>query len=222
MNPQRIAAFAPLAFAGALCLWVGLRPTVTTIDRNHDGRIDVWEYHDGPFGTVTKIVEDTNFDGRPDRFSYIAGGRLRRESDTNFDDRVDQIEEFDADGNRTRTVKDTDHDGTADLLVLYRDGAPIYSERASAGARAANTPSRRGNSLIDPFEHETTVRPEIRKVASLLGLISRSKLDGPASSRASPSGDSPVRVFTILRSSSEFDPGPLVPRGPPVSESVWL
>jgi hypothetical protein len=195
---------------------------VTTVDRNDDGRIDVWEYHDGPFGTLTKIVEDTNFDGRPDRFSYIVGGTLRRESETNFDGHVDQIEEFDVDGNRTRTIRDTDHDGTADLLVLYRDGVPVYAKRASAGALAANVRSQLGNSLIDPFEGETTVHREIRKVDSVQGPISRSKPYGLAPCRGSPSVGTPVRVFTILRSSPQIDPGPLIPRGPPASDSALL
>jgi hypothetical protein len=211
----RLCAFALLTLAGAWCVWFGLHPTVTMIDQNNDGRIDVWEYHDGPFGTVTKIVEDTNFDGRPDRFSYIAGGVLRRESDTNFDDRVDQIEEFDVDGDRTRTVRDTDHDGIADLLVLYRDGVPVYAQRAGAGAVVANVPTQQGNSLIDPFENETRVCGKARKVESLTALLSRSKLYDLAPCRGSPCVGNPVRVFTLLSSSSQFDPGPLVPRGPP-------
>ena len=215
-------AIVLLALAGTLCLRLGLRPTLTTLDRNYDGRADVWEYHDGPFGTLSKIVEDTNFDGRPDRVSFVVAGRLRRESDTNFDGRVDQVEQFDVDGNRTRTVRDTDHDGTTDILVLYQDGVPVYTQRASAVARSATLPSQHGHSLVDPFEYETTVRREVRKDDSLAGLSPRSKLYRLTPSRASPACATPVRVCTVLKSSSHFDPRPLFPRGPPASNSTLL
>ena len=217
-----LRAIALLAFAGAFCLELGLRPTLTTFDRNDDGRADVWEYHDGPFGTLSKIVEDTNFDGRQDRVSYVVAGSLRRETDTNFDGRVDQVEEFDVDSNRTRTVRDTDHDGTADVLVLYQDGVPIYTQRAGAVARPATLSSQHGHSFIDPFEGETTVRREVRGDDSLAGLSSRAKLYLLAPSRASPARATPVRVFTVLNSSSHFDPRPLFPRGPPASDSTLL
>jgi hypothetical protein len=195
VTPHRLGVCALLALGGALCLSIGLRPTVTTVDRNDDGRIDVWEYHDGPFGSVTKIVEDTNFDGRPDRFSYIIGGTLRRESDTN-------------------------HDGTADLLILYRDGVPVYAKRASPGTLAANVRSQHGNSLIDPFETETTVRCEVRKVDSPAGLMSSSRLYGLAPCRGSPSAGTSVRLLTVRKSTSQFDSAGLVPRGPPASDSA--
>jgi len=154
VTPHRLGVCALLALGGALCLWVGLRPTVTMVDRDHDGRIDVWEYHVGPFGSLTKIVEDTNFDG------------------------------------------------------------------ASASALAANLPSPHGNSLIDPFERETAVRCEIGKLESPAGLMSSSKLYGLAPCRGSPSVSTPVRIVTIPGSSSQFDSGRLVSRGPPASDSA--
>ena len=221
-KPFRAIVLLALALAGALCLRLGVRPTLTTLDRNHDGRADVWEYHDGPLGTLSQIVEDTNFDGRPDRFSYVVAGGLRRESDTNFDGRVDQVEAFDVEGNRTRTVTDTDHDGTIDILVLYQDGIPVYAQRASAVATSATLSSQHGHSFVDPFEGETTVRREIRKDDSPAGLGSRSKLYLLAPSRASPACAAPVRVRTVLKSSSCFDPCSLFPRGPPASDSTLL
>ena len=132
---------------------------------------------------MTKITEHTSFDGRPDRFSCLVDGRLRWESDTNLDGHVDQIDDFDADGYRTRTVRDTDHDGIADLLVLYRDGAPVYTTRASTSALAASPPSQHGNSLNDPFARETRVVEKVKKLDPLAGLLLGSHLSGAAPCR---------------------------------------
>jgi hypothetical protein len=139
---QRLRVCALLALGGAICLWIGLRPTVTMVDRNHDGR--------------------------PDRFTYIVAGTLR----------------------------------------------------ASGRTLVANLPSQHGSSLIDPFERETTVRCEIRKLESPAGLMSSSKLYGLAPCRGSPSVSTPVRIVTIPGSSSQFDSGRLVSRGPPASDSA--
>jgi hypothetical protein len=222
VNRSRLGALVLPALGGALCLWIGLRPTVTTVDRNGDGRVDLWEYHDGPFGTVTKIVEDTNFDGRPDRFSYIVDGVLRRESDANFDGRVDQVEECDVDGNRTRTVRDTDRDGIADLLILYRDGVPVYSQRADADQLATRVPSQHGGSLVDPFLNETTISRVSRKVDPLAGFTSRLKLYTSAPCRGSPSFRTTLRISAILTERPQVNSRQLFPRGPPASDSAPL
>src|SRR5581483_8338882 len=86
--------------------------------------------------------------------------------DRNFDDRVDLVEEFDA-GTREilRSVVDTDLDGSADLLVLYQAGRPVFSEsRRQVGgqARAAAPVTRSAGDalapLADPFDADTAVR----------------------------------------------------------------
>jgi hypothetical protein len=145
----------------------------------------------------------------------------RRESDTNFDGRVDTIEEF-VHGNLTRMVTDTDFDGTADLLVLYSDGIPVYSQRASASQLAATLPSQEGSSLLDPFEHETAIRQATRNLEPLAGLPTSSKLDTLPHSRALPSFHSTRRVSSLLTPSSQVDPRQLFPRGPPASDSALL
>jgi hypothetical protein len=219
---QACRALVLVALGAALCVWIGLRSTVTTVDRNSDGRIDVWEYHDGPFGALSQVVEDRNFDGRPDRISSFVGGTLRRRSDTSFDGRVHQVDEFDGDGNATRTVRDTDDDGIADLLVLYRDGVPVYAQRASASALAANLSSHHGIPLSDPFERERTVRRDTRKDATPTGLGLHSKLYILALTRASPSGGNSLGVFIPLETGSQFDPGTLFARGPPAFDPALL
>src|SRR5262249_36266388 len=129
------------------------------------GRPDTWRHFDVR-GQVTEVDVDTNFDGRPDVEEYYQRGVLvRRESDRNFNGQADLIEEFDAETHhQTRSVVDVDFDGTADLLVLFRDGRPVYSKRTSSTPSDGTQPATRqkdGNhlaSLIDPFESDLAVR----------------------------------------------------------------
>src|ERR1700704_428665 len=78
------------AAAAVISLWpAGL--DVRTEDHNRDGRPDVWRVYNRR-GQIATVAVDTNFDGRSDVQEYYEGGALvRRESDRDFDDRVDQI-----------------------------------------------------------------------------------------------------------------------------------
>ena len=107
-------------------------------DRNADGRPDVWRQYDTQ-GRLTEVAVDSNYDGRSDIQEYYDRGELvRRESDRNFDDRVDLIEEFDRTTHQQiRSVVDVDYDGTADLLVLFRDGQPVYVKHVDGTARSS-------------------------------------------------------------------------------------
>lgn len=135
-----------------------------TQDRNGDGRPDVWRHYDDK-GVLTDVAVDSNFDGRADIQEYYERGALvRRESDRNFNGQADLIEEFDADThNETRSVVDVDYDGTADLLVLFRDGRPVFSKRACPKSSQISTPRRPTGRetlapLSDPFESDLTIR----------------------------------------------------------------
>jgi len=138
---------------------------VRPLDENGDGRPDVWQGFDA-HGQITEVDIDSNFDGRPDILEYYQRGALvRRESDRNFNGQADLVEEFDADTHeRTRSVIDIDFDGTADLLVLFHDGRPVFSKRTSANglslAHQATTAKRRSHlvPLTDPFEADATFR----------------------------------------------------------------
>ena len=109
----------------------GRRPdarAVRTEDQNRDGQPDVWREYDG-LGRLAGVLVDTNFDGRSDVHEYYDddGALVRRESDRDFNDRVDLVQEFDAKTReRARSVVDTDFDGTADLLVLFQGGKPVW------------------------------------------------------------------------------------------------
>jgi hypothetical protein len=140
-----------------------------TADQNGDGRPHVWRHYDNR-GLLTEIDVDSNFDGRPDIEEYYERGVLvRRESDRNFNGQADLVEEFDAQTHgQTRSVVDIDYDGTADLLVLFRDGRPVFSARTRPPKRSGLRPPdareirRSADShlarLMDPFESETAVR----------------------------------------------------------------
>lgn len=144
---------------------------VTTEDRNADGRPDMWRAYVDPAGQ-TEVDIDSNFDGRPDVQEYYEHGALiRRESDRNFDDRVDLVEEFDTVTQQPlRAVVDVDYDGAADLLVLFRDGRPVFSTYAppsrqrvpavTTGARILPLPQRRRHlaPLTDPFRFDASIR----------------------------------------------------------------
>jgi hypothetical protein len=129
-----VAVFCVVASAtvGAVVTWPHA-PHLRTEDRNGDGRPDVWRQYDD-HGQPTEVGIDTNFDGRSDIEEFYEHGTLvRRESDRNFDDRVDLVEEFDAATHEhVRSIVDVDYDGRADLLILFRDGRPVFSKWVSS------------------------------------------------------------------------------------------
>jgi hypothetical protein len=215
-----------LATVTALSLW----PTsgrVSTDDRNGDGRPDVWWTYDRQGQVVEKAV-DSNFDGRSDVVEYYLGGSLvRRESDRNFDDRIDLVEDFDATTHQhTRSVADNDFDGTADLLVLFKDNQPVFSKRAPFRVRGANAngrviPARRGDAPLaqfaDPFSSDITLRsaPITPATSETVGtIIGMTVCPAPGVSR--------VRVVSAVDRLDRQHPVNLAirvqsPRGPPLA-----
>ncbi len=139
---------------------------VWTQDRNGDGRADVW-YQSDPTGQQLLVEIDSNFDGRPDIQEYYERGNLiRRELDRDFNDQIDSVEEFDPVTHEpVRAIVDVDLDGTADLLVLFKEGHPAFSKMSAAGTRPATArmslPPFEGGRLValkDPFASETAIR----------------------------------------------------------------
>ena len=156
----------------AASLWsVGYAPSVFNVhnvrtdDRNGDGRPDVWRTYDRE-GLVIEQAIDSNFDGRSDVHEYyVRGALVHRESDRNFDDRVDLVEDFDATTHEhVRSVIDSDFDGTADLLVLFQGGRPVFSKWAPSDQTTAGdfivTPAgaRDLAPLNDPFTSDLAFR----------------------------------------------------------------
>jgi hypothetical protein len=101
-------------------------------DRNRDGHPDVWRSFDR-HGRIARLSVDTNFDGRSDVEEFYEGGALvRRQTDRDFNDRIDLIQRFDPDTRLlVQSVTDVDADGVADLLVLFHEGQPVYRRQAA-------------------------------------------------------------------------------------------
>jgi hypothetical protein len=222
------------AAAASTSLWSRARVSRTE-DRNGDGRPDVWRTYDRQ-GRLSEVAIDTNFDGRSDIHEFYLGGTLvSRESDRNFDDRVDLVEQFDyATHAEVRAVEDVDYDGTADLLVLFQDGHAVFSKWAHRVVPAAvvgspaPAPEVRPRTaddpltpLDDPFQTDLAVSA-VRVVADSGDCVGSSTSGGlPTSGRElaerliSPSAldpaarPHPLSAIPDLRS----------PRGPPALRS---
>lgn len=176
---------------------------VRAADRSGDSRLDVWRLFSYR-GEQTEVDIDSNFDGRPDIQEYYQHGALvRREVDRNFDDQIDLVEEFDeATQQHVRSVVDVDYDGTADLLVLFRDGVPVYSKyseapnRVTAAGFSQRVPTRHRGllALTDPFAAEASVRMAHRAVS--------------------------VRDSAIVLTAGGLPPPPVVPIAPPIVTAV--
>ena len=220
-------AFVPTAF---LSLWT-LGAAVSTEDRNADGRPDVWRHFDRR-GQVTTVAVDTNFDGRSDVQEFYDGGvLLRRDSDRNFNNQVDLVQEFDyITRDEVRSVSDVDFDGHADLLVLFADGEPAFSElrprpETSGPDNAGPTHARvvRGDGRLTPLEDSFAQELAVRAVRSPLrqpldagappsvGLLQRPIVE---SHSFDPSADlADLRTSPpVFRADDERSP-----RGPPAS-----
>ena len=144
--------------AVAMSVWPSAIGRLQTEDTNHDGRPDIWRYYDAR-GELTHVTIDSNFDGHPDREEeYRHGSLSRRDTDRNFDHRVDLVEDFDPSTHEhVKSTVDADFDGRADLLVLFQDGRPVHSEWAkpvigSGPIDAASPPGDRLIALVDPFD----------------------------------------------------------------------
>ena len=198
-----------------------VRRLVRTWDQNGDGRPDVWRHFDAR-GQVTLVEVDSNFDGQPDiEEFYERGALVRRESDRNFNGQADLIEEFDAETHgQIRSVVDIDFDGTADLLVLFRDGRPVYSKRApskpsdTAGQptvrKADNTHLAR---LVDPFESDTAVRT-VRVAPTVDVCIGLSTSGGIPSAAIELTGRLSLSTRLVSTRVSPRTPALLFPRSP--------
>jgi hypothetical protein len=214
--------------AAAMSLWLP-DDGAQTEDRNGDGRPDVWRLYDHQH-RLTDVTTDTNFDGRSDVHEYFALGTLvRRESDRDFNDHVDLVQEFDASTHEhVRSLVDVDFDGTADLLVLFQAGRPVFSKWAPPVAaalvpvdfpRAALGRERQLVPLQDPFSDDLAVRA--------LGVVAGSDCcAGLATSGGMPaSGTAIASLFPLGAGASGLNvalpPSASVaqysPRGPPSS-----
>lgn len=231
MGRSACRPIAAICIAGAVAVTASAWLTTgwtRSEDRNHDGRADVWRFFDAR-GELLRVAADDNFDGRSDRQDYYDHGALiRRERDLNLDQRVDLIERFDPKSHeRIRSVVDVDFSGTADLLVLFRDGQPVFSESLSAKASAAAiriAPPEPGGPLTplaDPSDDQRALAAAALKsctdgtvaLFAVMGLP-EGRLHtciGVIGMRASPIRAQALRLLPLSRHS---------PRGPPPASLV--
>jgi len=201
------------------------------VDQRGDGRPGITRTYNRQ-GQLAELALDANLDGRADVEEYYERGVLvRRESDRDFNSRVDLVEEFDpATGENARSVVDVDFDGTADLLLLFQDGQAVFSkwvQLAAPAVASAEAASQTGASphttdghlapLDDPFRADLSVRafhgsadPGDSVGLSTSGGLpaSSGNVAGPLASSAHVSGARLLPPFsaTVL---------PYSPRGPP-------
>ena len=95
-------------------------------DTDRDGKADRWWYYvDGQCQTA---AEDNNYDGKPDEWFFYEGGTYRRyEKDVNFDGKADVWSDY-APGRIVKTRMDTDFDGRPDRWSYYRSGVAEREE----------------------------------------------------------------------------------------------
>ena len=117
------------------------------------------------------VAIDTNLDGRSDvEELYENGVLVRRETDRDFDDQIDLVQDFDpATRQIVRSVTDVNSDGIADLLVLFQNGRPVFSKWMAAVAQVAFRESATSPSiaqasndplpLLDPFSGDLAYKP---------------------------------------------------------------
>lgn len=128
-------------------------------DLNGDGRVDTWELY-APDGSMSRLVYDLDFDGKPDvtlffekdqlvrkeyalgfdgasrSWNYYEKGKLvRKERDTNNDGKVDYWEYWE-NGEIDRIGVDVDGDGQVDRWESRRP-----AETGQAAAPAAEAPA---------------------------------------------------------------------------------
>ena len=221
---------AACAAAVAMSLWSS-GSDVRTEDQYHDGRPDVWRVYDR-LGRLAKVAVDTNFDGRADVHEYYDRGALvRRESDRDFNNRIDLVQDFDPTTRElARSVVDVDFDGTADLLVLFKGGQPVFSKWAHPAAGAAPCANEARHSealpreadgqlapLADPFSSDLSVRA-VHGVAGsgdCVGLSASGGLPMPRTGIVCPTARPSDPSNAIVSNLSSAPLALYSPRGPP-------
>lgn len=132
-EPRETAAPVAAAPASGQASLVPPSPADGIVDRNGDGRIDLWIYREE--GEIARRVLDDDFDGRADRsFFYDRATQelVRVEEDSDQDGAIDAWTEYRG-GQIQRRRADANHDGAVDTWTLYRDGQTLRHEQDATG-----------------------------------------------------------------------------------------
>src|SRR5262245_971678 len=97
-------------------------------DTNGDGRMDRWTYYNAQ-GQTLRVEQDINFDGKPDIINYFEAGKpVRQESASKNDGQIDTWLFFDAKGEIERKGQDPNRIGQPTLWLYYQNGQAVRSE----------------------------------------------------------------------------------------------
>ena len=116
----------------------GARPLQSRIDTDEDGTIDRWEYYDEK-GSLTKVGFSRQKNGNVDAWAYSGPDgqvvRVETEDDTNADGRPDKWETY-VDGVVRTSAMDENGDGRPDRRLTYDQGTLVLieSEPDASGA----------------------------------------------------------------------------------------
>jgi hypothetical protein len=122
---NRLACFVLVAGAVACSGTSGSRDTTGrgAAGRRNDPRAEPMPHQSCADAGGEVQALDVNGDGRPDIRTVMRGGHAYcRESDANFDGRVDIVRFFDDQGRPTRVEDDYDFDGRVDVVAIYQNG----------------------------------------------------------------------------------------------------
>jgi hypothetical protein len=109
------------------------RPADGIVDRDEDGRVDMWIYREG--GEIVRKTLDQDFDGRPDttlHYDRESHQLSRVDEDSDQDGSIDAWTDY-RDGQVVRRRADADRDGTVDTWTFYRDGQITRHEQDTTG-----------------------------------------------------------------------------------------
>lgn len=136
----------------------------------------VWSIHNGP-GTIDGT--DHNEDGKIDERLFYNGNRLERvETDRNFDDRIDAVQEYGSDGLAREHRTDEDFDGRMESTVTYRNGQPIEWRIDRDGDGRADERGTFRFGVIDTYEYLNPKSGSVVKRVTYRGSRSeRAELD---------------------------------------------
>jgi len=100
----------------------GAQPADGIVDRDEDGRVDMWIYREN--GEIVRKTLDQDFDGRPDttlHYNRESHQLARVDEDNDHDGAIDAWTDY-RDGQVVRRRADADRDGTVDTWTFYREG----------------------------------------------------------------------------------------------------
>ena len=96
---------------------------VQTIDRDGNGRVDIWNFQSSENGPIVMKALDLNQDGKEDMRTYFddKGNITKEEFDGDFDGVVDIIDYY-TNNTRTESQIDTNTDRIFDVFRFYDQG----------------------------------------------------------------------------------------------------